>query len=183
MSLVFILDTDVISELSKPDPDPVIVEFLVSANDIRIPSAALMEIQKGIAQVSGRNPEKAVKLSSWYRNITSGSIPILPSDDAVFEMWGILAADPRLQNLMTSRAGSKQVRSGQDLHIAAAALVNRMAIATCNVDDFMMINSCHPLPGIFNPRTGVWHTQMEPLWIANESSQYIRDARQRPLHP
>jgi hypothetical protein len=32
-----------------------------------------------------------------------------------------------------------------------------------NVADFMRINSCYPLPGIYDPLTDCWHTRMEPL--------------------
>ena len=55
------------------------------------------------------------------------------------------------------------MRGGQDLHIAATALVHRLPIATMNVADFMRINDCYPLPEVYDPLTDCWHTRMEPL--------------------
>lgn len=57
---------------------------------------------------------------------------------------GNLAADPRLRNLIVSHPGAKRIRLGQDLHIAAAALVSQLPIATFNVKDFLLINSYYP---------------------------------------
>ncbi|WP_312418784.1 type II toxin-antitoxin system VapC family toxin [Shinella sp.] len=163
MELAFLLDTDVLSETSKTRPHPKIVEFIQTAPNILLPAAALLEIQKGITEVCARNPLKAVRLSAWYKELTNGEIPIILPTLEVIEVCGTLAADPALKNLLVPRADAKNPRFGQDLHIAATALVHRAAIATLNVRDFLFINQLYPLPGIYDPRTGVWHAQMEPL--------------------
>lgn len=161
--IAFLLDTDVISETSKARPHPQVVEFIKTAENILLPAAALMELQKGITEICARSPIKAVHLSSWYQQLTSGEIPILLSGREVLEVWGTLAADPRLKNLLVPRADAKNPRCGQDLHIAATALVHRTVIATFNVKDFALINDCYPLPGIYDPRAEKWHARMEPL--------------------
>jgi predicted nucleic acid-binding protein len=163
MATVFLLDTSVISAASWKYPDPNVQRFLAKAEDIRLPAGALMEMQLGITKMCAISPLKAVKLSAWYHELTSGIIPIVDTDRDVIEVWGTLAADPRLLNLTVPRAGTRKVRGGQDLHIAAAALVHRAVIATLNVKDFMLINSCYPLPGVYNPMDDTWHTRMEPL--------------------
>lgn len=163
MKQVFVLDTDVISETSKARPHPKVIDFLRTADNVVLPAAALMELQKGIMEICARSPIKAVKLSKWYQELTAGEIPIAPSGKEVLEIWGTLAADRRLRNLSVPRADAKEPRIGQDLHIAATALTLRAVIATFNVKDYMLINECYPLPGIFNPMTGVWHAKMKAL--------------------
>lgn len=162
MSMPFMLDTCVLSETSRARPHPSVIRFLQTADNLLLPGAALMELQCGITSICATDPIKAVKLSAWYQDLTSGEIPIVISDLAVFEVWGTLNGDPRLRNLSSNRPSSK-TKCNQDLHIAAAALVHRAAIATFNIKDYLLIDSCYPLPGIYNPIDEVWHTRMEPL--------------------
>lgn len=169
MSMAFMLDTCVLSETSRARPHPSVIEFLETADNLLLPGAALMELQCGITGICATDPIKAVKLSAWYQKLTSGEIPIIETDLPIFEVWGILEWDPRLRNLSSRRHDGNKVKCGQDLHIAAAALVHRAAIATFNVKDFMLINSCYPLPGIYNPLDRVWHAKMEPLVIPSDN--------------
>jgi toxin FitB len=161
----FLLDTCVLSESSKPRPHPSVAQFFWEAENLIIPVAALMELQMGIMKVCETSPLKAVKLSSWYQKLVSGKIPIAQTDRHVCEVWGTLAADPRLRHLVIPRPETKKVRAGQDLHIAATALVHRTAIATFNVKDFLLINSYYPLPGIYDPMSETWHAKIEPLYL------------------
>ena len=163
MSMPFMLDTCVLSETSRARPHPSVIQFLQTADNLLLPGAALMELQCGITSICATDPIKAVKLSAWYQNLTSGEIPIIVTDLPVFEVWGTLNGDPRLRGLSSNRPSSAKVKCNQDLHIAAAALVHRAAIATFNVKDYLLIDSCYPLPGIYNPIDGVWHARMEPL--------------------
>ncbi|TAV21356.1 type II toxin-antitoxin system VapC family toxin [Rhizobium ruizarguesonis] len=153
MKTAFVLDTCVISETSLPRPRESVIAFLASADNYFIPAGALMELQMGITKVCATNPLKAVKLSAWYNDLKRAGIPIIDTDADVSEICGILSVDPRLESL----------RRGQDLHIAAAALSRRLPIATLNVDDFLRIDACYPLPGIYDPLHDRWHVRMEPL--------------------
>ncbi|MBB4232193.1 PIN domain-containing protein [Rhizobium mongolense] len=162
MTTAFLLDTCVISETALPRPRENVISFLQAADNYFMPAGALMELQMGITKVCATNPIKAVKLSAWYHQLVRAGIPIIETDREVSETWGVLSADPRLQGL-SQTGGRKKLRGGQDLHIAAAALVRRLPIATMNVADFMLIHECYPLPGIYDPLTDQWHTRMEPL--------------------
>lgn len=163
MTKAFILDTCVLSEMSKARPNQSVVRFLETATDLKLPSAVLMEFQLGITEVSAKDPIRAVTLSNWYQRVISAGFPILDTTKEVAEVWGILAADPRLRNLIVGDARAKKPRNGQDLHIAAFALVHRLPIATMNVRDFELIDRCYPLPGIYNPTAERWHAQMSAL--------------------
>ena len=159
----FLIDTCVLSETSKVRPHPNVVRFVEQANNLAIPLGALVEIHLGIARLCSRSPGKAIRLSAWYHELLAVGIPIAQTTTEVAEVWGVLAADARLQGLLVSRESSKKSRLGQDLHIAAAALVHRMSIATFNVKDFLLIDSCYPLPGIYDPLTNIWHARYSRL--------------------
>jgi predicted nucleic acid-binding protein len=162
MTTAFLLDTCVISETSLARPRESVIRFLETADNYYMPTGALMELQMGITKVCATNPLKAVKLSNWYHRLVTAGIPIVETDREISETWGILAADPRLYKF-SPNGGGKKARGGQDLHIAAASLVRRLPVATMNVTDFMLINECYPLPGIYDPLNEKWHARMEPL--------------------
>ncbi|MCQ1781108.1 type II toxin-antitoxin system VapC family toxin [Neorhizobium galegae] len=147
------------SETSRARPHPHVIRFIETASNLFIPAAAIMEFQQGIAQLCSRDPLKAVRLANWYQKLISSGMPILDTGKEIAEVWGVLAADPRLRNLLISHPGAKRLRHGQDLHIAATALVNGLPIATLNIKDFLLINSCYPLPGIYNPQDNRWHSK------------------------
>lgn len=159
----FLLDTSVLSETSKPRPHPEVVRFLNSDVNVLVPAASLMEVQLGIMQIFSRDPIKAVRLSGWYQQVLSAGIPILPTDRDVAEIWGVIAAEPRLRALVGPDPRSKRLGQGQDLHIAAVALVHKLPVATINVKDFLLINECFPLPGIYNPLDSKWHAKPESI--------------------
>jgi hypothetical protein len=59
-----------------------------------------------------------------------------------------------LSNLwLSSSIGRKP---GQDLAIAAVAIVYEMPIATLDETDFTLIDEYFSLPGLFNPAFGTW---------------------------
>ncbi|NKL25498.1 type II toxin-antitoxin system VapC family toxin [Rhizobium leguminosarum bv. viciae] len=163
MTTAFLLDTCVISETALPRPRESVIEFLAAASNYFIPIGALMELQMGITKVCATNPIKAVKLSAWYNQLIKAGIPTVETDSEIGALWGILAIDPKLQGLNGADGRTKRTRGGQDLHIAAAALSRRLPIATMNIRDFMRIHELYPLPGIYDPSTGIWHAKMEPL--------------------
>lgn len=159
----FILDTCVLSEASRRKPDPAVLQFLRTVPNLKIPSAVLMEVQMGITFVAATDPVRAVRLGNWYQGVMAAGIPILDTTREVAEIWGVLAADPRLRNLIVGHARAKHPRNGQDLHIAAFALAHHLPVATMNLRDFELIDHCYPLPGLFNPSNGRWHARIEPL--------------------
>lgn len=159
----FLLDTCVLSETSKKRPHPAVVNFIETAVNISIPVAAIMEFQMGIMERCATSPAAAVKLSGWFQSVVLSDIPIIPTTREVAEVWGTLASDPRLKNLIVGDPRVKKPRNGQDIHIAAVAIVHRMAIATFNIKDFELIHACYPLPGIYHPVEEKWYCRMEPL--------------------
>lgn len=165
MSLGFLLDTCVLSETSRRNPHPAVVRFIETAENLMLPIAVVMEFQMGITEISHKDPVRAVRLAAWYQRLSASGLPVIDTTIEVAEVWGVLAADPRLKNLFVANARAQRPRAGQDLHIAAVALVHRVPIATMNVKDFTLIDRFYPLPGIYNPMEEQWHARMEPLLI------------------
>ena len=165
MSLGFLLDTCVLSETSRRNPHPAVLRFIESADNLMLPNAVVMEFQMGITEISHKDPVRAVRIATWYQRLAASGLPVIDTNTEVAGVWGVLAADPRLKNLFVANARAQRPRAGQDLHIAAVALVHRMAIATMNVKDFTLIDRFYPLPGIYNPMEDKWHARIEPLSV------------------
>ena len=159
----YLLDTCILSETSKPRPHPNIVHFIQTAGNFALPAAAIVEYQQGIMEVCETDPTRAVKLAAWYEEIMRSGIPVLETNREVAEIWGTLASDKRLLGLSIADRRAKRPRHGQDLHIAAVSLAHRIPIATVNTRDFNLINSCYPLPGIYDPIADRWHARVDSL--------------------
>ncbi|HZG29209.1 MAG TPA: PIN domain-containing protein [Ensifer sp.] len=177
MAIGYLLDTCVLSETSRAKPDPQVIRFIQSAANLVIPTAAIVEFQVGITQLSSRDPARAVRLTNWYQSVIASGLPILETGKEIAEVWGSLSADPRLRNLLFTSPEAKKIRFGQDLHIAAAALVSQMPVATFNVKDFVLIHTCYPLPGIYNPKDDTWYSEtVASLVVAEDSPRKVEKA-------
>lgn len=126
----FLLDTNCISEMVRPAPEPRVVKWLSSMNEetLFLSVLTLGEIRKGVATLpSGR---RRTQLEEW---IESGLKPrfagrILSIDDAVAEQWGILTASAKKNG---------QPLGAIDGLIAATALNHELTVVTRNVDDYI----------------------------------------------
>jgi hypothetical protein len=61
-----------------------------------------------------------------------------------------------LHDLWATSPVAKKPTLGQDLSIAAVAIIMGAPIATINVKDFMKIHRFFPLPGLYNPAIDRW---------------------------
>lgn len=125
----FLLDTNVPSELTRPQPQPSVSQWLEDINDEQLYFSviSLGEVLKGITVLptSRRRTELQQWLDGtlrpWFGN------RILPIDELVAERWGILAGQ------CTLKGRPLKVADGL---IAATALIHDLAIVTRNVRDF-----------------------------------------------
>ena len=123
--MIYLVDANVLSEPTKPAPDPKVVEWLASnEGDLVVDSIILGELQIGIfALPRGR---KRNQLESWFEELID-TIECLPWDSAVSRPWASLVIDLK--------------RKGQTLPlldgmIAATALQHDLIVATRNIRDF-----------------------------------------------
>ena len=125
---MILLDTNVLSELTRPAPDPNVVAWL-ERNDERLalPSVALAELRYGIARLpTGRRQSSLFEFWDATRKRFIGRT--YSFDDRAAEAYGDLAA-------ATERRGARvQIVDGQ---IAAIAKVHRMSVATRDVGGFL----------------------------------------------
>lgn len=94
----YLLDTNVLSEPVRPNPEGKVIAWLDSVPEelLYLSVLTLGEIRKGISMVGGT--VKRARLESWIAEIVlrfSGRI--LPVDGAVAEQWGRIAAQAEVQ--------------------------------------------------------------------------------------
>jgi len=121
---VYILDTNVVSELRRPRPHQAVVEWLkdLPVEQLHISAVTIGEIQAGIEITREQDPTKATELEGWLEQVLA-SYSVLALDSAVFREWA---------RLMHRRSDTLM----QDALIAAVATVNRLTVVTRNVADF-----------------------------------------------
>src|ERR1700689_5319591 len=95
----FLLDTNCISELVHPRPDPRVIEWLEAADEATLYLSVLTlgEIRKGVAGLAqGR---RRTRLETWLEVDLRGrfSERIVPIDAAIADRFGWLAAEAMRQ--------------------------------------------------------------------------------------
>jgi len=124
---VIVLDTNVLSELAKPQPDPRVVGWLRrSAPALALPTIAVAEMACGIEKLAeGRRREEL--LEALRRLVVEFADRLLDFNVKAAWAYGrILAATRRAGRPMTVPDGL----------IAAIAEANGCALATRNIKDF-----------------------------------------------
>jgi toxin FitB len=122
---MYLLDTNVISAVRRPDRAPQVAAWLrdKAEGELFLSVITLGEIERGIARQDQTNPGFAADLRAWVdRTLRLFSDRILPFDAEAARVWGRLSADIG--------------HGGADLMIAATALARGATVVTGNVADF-----------------------------------------------
>lgn len=121
-----LLDTNVVSELTRVAPDPTVSAFISSQSDLWLASVVVYEMEYGLLLLpTGRRRDNVARANS--RVLTAFRDRIVPLDRAGAE-W---AARFRAQ---TRRQGREL--SANDAFIAGTAMANDLSVVTRNVHDF-----------------------------------------------
>ena len=121
---MYLLDTNVVSELRKPRPHGGVVAWLQAVEDTHLFLSAVTigEIQTGIELTRDQDEAKAGEIESWLELIAD-SYNVLPADATVFRTWA------RLMH-------RKSATISEDAMIAATAKVHGLTVVTRNVAYF-----------------------------------------------
>jgi toxin FitB len=125
----FLLDTNILSEVRRPEPDPNVLSWLDRLDEDRafVSVISLAEIRRGIAMMaSGRRRET---LAQWLANDLPERFAgrVLDIDTATAVRWGDLMAYSKQAGLALAT---------MDGFLAATALANGLTLATRNTKDF-----------------------------------------------
>ncbi|MCC9598456.1 type II toxin-antitoxin system VapC family toxin [Rubrivivax sp. JA1055] len=131
---MYLLDTNVVSELRKPRPHGAVLAWLRGLDEAQVHLSAVTigEIQAGIELTREQDAAKAAEIEAWLEMIAA-SFQVLPMDARTFRAWA---------RLMHRRSNTLY----EDAMIASTAQVHGLTVATRNVADFDALG----VP-VFNP--------------------------------
>ena len=88
---MFLLDTNVISELRRVRPHGAVLGWLETVDDpsLHLSAVTLGEIQRGIEKTREQDPAKAAEIEAWL-DLVADSYNVLPLDGRVFRRWARL---------------------------------------------------------------------------------------------
>jgi toxin FitB len=138
----YLLDTNIISNFTKPAPSPSLIAWMAeqSDDDLFIASLTVAEIRRGVLEKpAGKRRDQ---LDVWFfgpqgpQALFAGRV--LPFDETAGLIWARLMADGKARG---------RPRSGLDIIIAAVAEANACIVVTDNERDFDGIEIVNPIRG------------------------------------
>lgn len=121
---MYLLDTNIVSELRKARPNSAVVAWVQRADDsaLHLSAVTLGEIQAGIELTRAQDPIRAAQLETWADQVAA-SYNVLPMDAPCLRRWA---------QLMHNESNTVY----EDAMLAATALVHGLTVVTRNVRDF-----------------------------------------------
>lgn len=121
---MYLLDTNVVSELRKSKPHEGVVAWVQNASEenLHLSAVTIGEIQAGIEITREQDTPKAREIEAWLDSVAE-TYNVIPVDAHIFRRWA---------QLMHRRPDHHL----EDALIAATALVRGLSVVTRNVDDF-----------------------------------------------
>jgi predicted nucleic acid-binding protein len=131
---VYLLDTNIVSELRRPRPHGGVLAWLASLDDaqLHISAVTVGEIQAGIELTRMQDATKAQVLEIWLAQMAN-SYNVLPMNADCFRAWA---------KLMHGKSDTLY----EDAMIAATAQVHHLTVATRNINDFKALGIA-----VYNP--------------------------------
>ena len=122
---MYLLDTNVVSELRKAKPHGAVLAWIKDTPEhlLYLSAFTLAEIQGGIEKTREQDEPKAIEIEQWLNKIEH-TFKVLPMDSACFRIWA------KLMHRETDTAL-------EDAMIAATALANKLTVVTRNTKDFL----------------------------------------------
>jgi predicted nucleic acid-binding protein len=125
----YLLDTNCVSELVCPKPEPRVIEWVEAADEATLYLSVLTlgEIRKGVASLPPS--KRRTRLEAWLEVDLEARFAgrIVPIDAAISDRWGSIAAEAK-------RKG--KVLPVIDGLLAATALHHNLTVVSRNASDF-----------------------------------------------
>jgi toxin FitB len=124
---LYLLDTNVVSELRRPNPHGAVLAWLASVDekDLYLSSFSLGEIQRGIEITRQQDATKAQSLERWLDQLVD-AFEVLVLDAVVMREWARMMH--RQSNTLS-----------EDAMLAATARVHGLQMITRNTADFEVL--------------------------------------------
>jgi toxin FitB len=135
----YLLDTNIISNVTKPNPSAALVAWMAEQADSRLFVSVLTigEIQRGLLEKP--KGKKRSLLEAWFSGSEGPQAlfagRVLPFDEKAALAWAQLMADGTAKG---------RPRSALDMIIAAIAKVNECVVVTDNEKDFAGVDFINP---------------------------------------
>jgi predicted nucleic acid-binding protein len=138
----YLLDTNIISNFTKPAPSPTLIAWMAeqSDNDLFISSLTVAEVRRGVLEKpAGKRRDQ---LDAWFSGpqgpqaLFAGRI--LPFDEKAALVWAWWMAEGKAKG---------RPRGGLDTIIAAIAEANDCIVVTANERDFEDTQVINPIRG------------------------------------
>jgi toxin FitB len=126
---MYLLDTNVVSELRRPRPHGAVVAWMRTTPDdqLHLSAVTLGELQAGVEITREQDPEKAAEIEAWIGRV-EGLYNVLPLDGPCLRVWARLMHRQPDDLVM-------------DALIAATASVHNLTVVRRNVRDFGRLGS------------------------------------------
>ena len=123
---MYLLDTNVVSELRKPRPHDAVLAWIrgVDDKDMFLSAVTIGEIQAGVEVTRDQDVAKAAEIEAWLE-LVAASYNVLPMDAPAFRAWALL---------MHRRSDTVI----EDAMVAATAKVHDLTVVTRNLADFKL---------------------------------------------
>lgn len=136
----YLLDTNIISNLVKPQPSESLLAWIARQrnSDLYIAALTLAELQRGVLEMPEGRKRRALEV--WFEGPEGPSAlfagRILPFDERAGMIWA---------RLMAEGTAKGQPRGALDTILAATALVNSCLVVTDNERQFPDLEVFNPM--------------------------------------
>lgn len=127
---LYLLDTNILSEPTKPQPNTCVLERLKQVGTLcAMSSITYHELYYGIQLV--QSEVRKLQLERFLFNVIKPSFPILSYDEHAAEIHGVLRSKLKDKGMVVA---------DMDAQIASVAIANNLILVTRNLKDFEPIS-------------------------------------------
>ena len=119
--MTFLCDTNIISELARPQPNPGILAWSTQVSSISLSVITLEEIAYGLAS------KPNARVQNWFQEFLKDYCQVLPITPEIAQRSGEMRGQLRTQG---------KPRTQSDILIAATAQLHLLTLVTRNTRDF-----------------------------------------------